>query len=172
MSSSNRYYRPYLSDQEESDSESETESQFSSESESSQSSGGIGSPLALARAGGPSMLNLTNKIDPRIQPQFKNGVQYSLYDMSGVSDLPFTGTSFDVETGNQTSILIVNSRDRDRDIYPQPSQFTLRVPRIYKNITSFQILQLKLLSAFFYFRPDKENITLQILENGRTLLNS
>jgi len=172
MSSSNRYYRPYLSDKEESDSESETESQFSSESESSQSSGGIGSPLALARAGGPSMLKLINKIDPRIQPQFKNGVQYSLYDMSGVSDLPFTGTSFDVETGNQTSILIVNSRDRDRSIYLQPSQFTLRVPRIYKNITSFQILQLKLLSAFFYFRPDKENTKLQILENGRTLLNS
>lgn len=172
MSSSNRYYRPYLSDKEESDSESETESQFSSESESSQSSGGIGSPLALARAGGPSMFKLTNKIDPRIQPQLKNGVQYSLYDMSGVSDLPFTGTSFDVETGNQTSILIVNSRDRDRSIYLQPSLFTLRVPRIYKNITSFQILQLKLLSAFFYFRPDKENTKLQILENGRTLLNS
>ena len=161
-----------MSDKEESESESETESQFSSESESSQSSGGIGSPLALARAGGPSMLKLTNKIDPRIQPQFKHGVQYSLYDMSGVSDLPFTGTSFDTETGNQTSILIVNSRDRDRSIYLQPSQFTLRVPRIYRNITSFQILQLKLLSAFFYFRPDKENTTLQILENGRTLLNS
>ena len=172
MSSSNTYYKPYLSDKEESESESETESQFSSESESSQSSGGIGSPLALARAGGPSMLKLTNKIDPRIQPQFKHGVQYSLYDMSGVSDLPFTGTSFDTETGNQTSILIVNSRDRDRSIYLQPSQFTLRVPRIYRNITSFQILQLKLLSAFFYFRPDKENTTLQILENGRTLLNS
>jgi len=172
MSSSNKYYRPYLSDKEESESESETESQFSSESESSQSSGGIGSPLALARAGGPTMLNLTNKIDPRVQPQFKHGVQYSLYDMSGVSDLPFTGTSFDVETGNQTSILIINSRDRDRSIYPQPSLFTLRVPRIYKNITSFQILQLKLLSAFFYFRPDKENTKLQILENGRTLLNS
>jgi hypothetical protein len=41
----------------------------------------------------------------------KYGVQYSLYDMSGVvSDLPFTGTSFDTETGNQTSILIINSR--------------------------------------------------------------
>jgi hypothetical protein len=93
--------------------------------------------------------------------------------MSGVvSDLPFTGTSFDVETGNQTSILIINSRDRDRTIYAQPTQFTLRVPRIYKNITSFQILQLKLLSCFFYFRPDKQNTTLTILENGRTILNS
>jgi len=167
-----RYYRPYLSDQEESESESEILSESESDSGSSISSEGIGSPLALARAGGPTLFNLTSKIDPRIQPSLKHGVQYSLYDMSGVSDLPFTGTSFDVETGNQTSILIINSRDRDRSIYAQPTQFTLRVPRIYKNITSFQILQLKLLSCFFYFRPDKQNTTLTILENGRTILNS
>ena len=167
-----RYYRPYLSDKEESESESEIVSDSESESGSSISSEGIGSPLALARAGGPTLLKLTSKIDPRIQPSYKHGVQYSSYDMSGVSDLPFTGTSFDVETGNQTSILIINSRDRDRGIYAQPTQFTLRVPRIYKNITSFQILQLKLLSCFFYFRPDKQNTTLTILENGRTLLNS
>ena len=167
-----RYYRPYLSDKEESESESEILSDSESESGSSISSEGIGSPLALARAGGPTLLNLTSKIDPRIQPSWKHGVQYSSYDMSGVSDLPFTGTSFDTETGNQTSILIINSRDRDRSIYAQPTQFTLRVPRIYKNITSFQILQLKLLSCFFYFRPDKQNTTLNILENGRTLLNS
>ena len=177
MSSSQRYYRPYLSDKEESDSESEILSDSDSESGSSISSmlsEGIGSPLALARAGGPSLLNLTSKIDPRIQPSSKYGVQYSLYDMSGsdTSDLPFTGTSFDTETGNQTSILIINSRDRDRSIYAQPSQFTLRVPRIYKNITSFQILQLKLLSSFFYFRPDKQNTSITLLENGRTLLNS
>jgi len=167
-----RYYRPYLSDKEESESESEVLSESESESGSSITSEGIGSPLALARAGGPTLFNLTSKIDPRIQPSWKHGVQYSSYDMSGVSDLPFTGTSFDVETGNQTSILIINSRDRDRSIYAQPTQFTLRVPRIYKNITSFQILQLKLLSCFFYFRPDKQNTTLTILENGRTLLNS
>ena len=167
-----RYYRPYLSDKEESESESEIVSDSESESGSSISSEGIGSPLALARAGGPTLLKLTSKIDPRIQPSSKHGVQYSSYDMSGVSDLPFTGTSFDVETGNQTSILIINSRDRDRGIYAQPTQFTLRVPRIYKTITSFQILQLKLLSCFFYFRPDKQNTTLTILENGRTLLNS
>ena len=131
----------------------------------------IGSPLALVRAGGPSMINPVKQVEFRIQP--KKGAQYFPFDLSGAFDgtLPLSGTSFDMNTGVQTSILIINSRDRDRNVYPQPTFFTLRVPRIYKNITSFQILQLKLLSSFFYFRPDKENTDISILENGRTIPN-
>ncbi len=175
MSSQNRYYAPYMSDDEE---RSEASSDASSvSSEDSQLRGDliddlIGSPLSLVRAGGPTLVNTTKAIDLRVQP--KKGIQYYPFDLSGDFDktLPFTGTSFDMNTGIQTSILIINSRDRDRNVYPQPTFFTLRVPRIYKNITSFQILQLKLLSSFFYFRPDKENTSIEILEYGRQILNS
>jgi hypothetical protein len=169
------YYKPYSSDTEDSESDSGSETSETSDT-SSISNDGIGaqygSPLALARAGGPSLLKLTGPINTRIQPVPKHGVQYSAYDMSGVSDLPFTGTTFDTETGNQTSILIINSLDRDRNIYLQPTFFTLRVPRTYRNIVSFQILQLKLLSSFFYFSPDQNNTSLRILEYGRTLTNA
>lgn len=169
-----KYYRPYMSDDDE---KSDASSVSSASSDSSSLSDDlvsdmIGSPLSLVKAGGPSMLNLVKSIDYRIQP-VKKGIQYYPFDLSGEYDptLPYTGTTFDMNTGTQTSILIINSRDRDRNVYPQPTFFTLRVPRTYKNITSFQILQLKLLSSFFYFRPEKENTDITILENGRTIPN-
>lgn len=165
-----RYYRPYMSDDDEKSDASSMTSESSSLSDDIVDEL-IGSPLALVRAGGPSMVNPVKQVEFRMQP--KKGVQYFPFDLSGDYDksLPFTGTSFDMNTGIQTSILIVNSRDRDRNVYPQPTFFTLRVPRIYRNITTFQILQLKLLSSFFYFRPDKENTEISILENGRTIPN-
>ncbi len=164
-----KYYRPYMSDDEEKSEASSVSSDDSSLSDDVVDDM-IGSPLSLVRAGGPSMINPTKQLDFRIQP-VKKGVQYYPFDLSGEFDktLPFTGTTFDMNTGIATSILIVNSRDRDRNVYPQPTFFTLRVPRIYRNITSFQILQLKLLSSFFYFRPDKENTDITILENGREI---
>ena len=165
-----RYYRPYMSD----DDEKSDASSMTSDSSLSDDlvDDMIGSPLSLVKAGGPSMLNLIKSIDYRIQP-VKKGIQYYPFDLSGEYDptLPYTGTTFDMNTGTQTSILIINSRDRDRNVYPQPTFFTLRVPRTYKNIISFQILQLKLLSSFFYFRPEKENTDITILENGRTIPN-
>lgn len=164
-----RYYKPYTSDDDEKSEVSSTSSDSSSLSDDVVDTM-IGSPLSLARVGGPRLVNPTKRIDYRIQPARK-GLQYYPFDLSGELDpsLPYTGTTFDMNTGTQTSILIINSRDRDRNVYPQPTFFTLRVPRIYKNITSFQILQLKLLSSFFYFRPEKENTDITILENGRTI---
>ena len=166
-----KYYRPYMSDDDEKSEASSVSSDSSSFSDDLVDDM-IGSPLSLVKAGGPSMLNPVKQIDFRIQPS-KKGVQYYPFDLSGEFDptLPYTGTTFDMNTGTQTSILIINSRDRDRNVYPQPTQFTLRVPRVYRNITSFQILQLKLLSSFFYFRPEKDNTDISILENGRLIPN-
>lgn len=168
MSFQNRYYRPYMSDDEEKSEASSVSSEGSSLPDDLVDDM-IASPLSLVKAGGPSLVNLKKALDLRQQP--RKGLQYYPFDLSGEFDpsLPFTGTTFDMNTGIATSILIINSRDRDRNVYPQPTFFTLRVPRIYKNITSFQILQLKLLSSFFYFRPDKENVAIQILEYGRTI---
>lgn len=70
-----------------------------------------------------------------------------------------------------TSIIMLDSRDRDRGVFVQPTNVTLRLPRVYSNITNFQVVQIKLLSSFFYFRPDKNNINISILELGRTVAN-
>lgn len=82
-----------------------------------------------------------------------------------------SGNLLKPQTQTVTSIIMVDSRDRDRNVFAQPTSLTLRVPRVYKNVTNFQIIQLKLLSAFYYFRRSKENIDISILELGRTVLN-
>ena len=68
-----------------------------------------------------------------------------------------------------TNIIMIDSRNRDRSYYPQPTDVTLQLPRTYKNISNFQVVQIKLLSAFYYFRKGKENIFLTTLEFGRTI---
>jgi len=67
-----------------------------------------------------------------------------------------------------TSVVMIESIDRDIVAFPQPTNLTLRLPRIYKNVTGFSIIQIKLLSAFYYFRAAKENISISILELART----
>ena len=63
---------------------------------------------------------------------------------------------------------MLDSRDRDRNVFIQPTNVTLRLPRVYSNLTNFQVVQIKLLSAFYYFRADKNNLDISILELGRT----
>jgi len=67
------------------------------------------------------------------------------------------------------SIIMMDSRDRDRTVFVQPTNVTLRLPRVYSNVTSFQLVQIKLLSAFFYFRADKANTDISIQELNRTV---
>jgi hypothetical protein len=97
-------------------------------------------------------------------------------------DLPFDSKQYDT-SGNKiwgdnamtqqatTSIVMLNSRDRDRSVYPTPANVTLRLPRVYANIASMQVVQMKLLSSFLYFRREKNNTCLTINEFGRILYN-
>lgn len=42
----------------------------------------------------------------------------------------------------KTSLVSIKSINRDRRIYPTPFNFQLKLPRVYKNITKFQLVQL------------------------------
>ena len=68
-----------------------------------------------------------------------------------------------------TNVIMMDSRDRDKVAYPQPTNLTLRLPRIYKNITGISIMQMKFLCSFYYFSAVKVNTSLSILEIGRTI---
>ena len=107
---------------------------------------------------------------------------YAPFNAAFNIDLPFDSKQFDtsgtkiwpedtVARQATTSIIMLNSRDRDRIVYPTPANVTLRLPRNYTNITSMQVVQMKLLSSFLYFRADKNNICLTINEFGRILYN-
>ena len=71
-----------------------------------------------------------------------------------------------------TSLFLIDSKNRDKSAFPQPTSFTLKPPRVYKNVVSIQVTQIKLLSSFFYFRADKGNIVLPLVEIGRIEINS
>lgn len=163
------YYQPYLSD---SDSDSDSSSITSSDT-STDGIYPIGSTDSLRQAGAVSetpVTEITNRIQPRTGNS-KAGLEYSVYDVSGVLNIP-SGTKFDTTAGTYTSILMINSLDRDRNVYVQPTFFTIRLPRTYRNVSQFSITQMKLLSSFYYFRPGKENVSLQVVEQGRTVVKN
>jgi hypothetical protein len=66
-----------------------------------------------------------------------------------------------------TSLFLIDSVNRDKNAFPQPTNFTLRLPRVYKNVSSIQVTELKLLCSFYYFSVSKSNIYLPVIERGR-----
>ena len=161
QSSHQSFYQPYESESDDSSSISSTSTNTRGE-------------IDTKALGAINLDDPAKQISERIQPRSRNGVEYSSFDLSGNYDksLPYSETTFDKSAATYTSILMINSLDRDRQVYVQPTFLTLRLPRTYRNVTSFQITQMKLLSSFFYFRPDKANTTLTILEQGRTIMKN
>jgi len=177
---------PYQSDTEESDSDDFTSSDSESDSGSSTPTdtqanfAQFASNLQLAEAAGQDLPTNESQIELR-KAEGKNDINYAPYKEAFNIGLPFDskdvkGTEKSTEIWKNdkppemkqiTSIIMLNSRDRDRNVYPDPVELTLRLPRVYNNIISLQIVQMKLLSSFYYFRPDKYNLSIQINEFGR-----
>ena len=42
----------------------------------------------------------------------------------------------------KTSLISIKSTNRDRNVFPTPFNFQLKLPRVYKNVTKFQLVQL------------------------------
>ena len=81
-------------------------------------------------------------------------------------------TKFETARKEVTTLFLIDSKNRDKTAFPQPTSFTLKPPRVYKNVVSIQVTQIKLLSSFFYFRVAKGNTFLPIIERGRESINS
>ena len=80
-----------------------------------------------------------------------------------------TGTNLGFTTADMTSLFMLNSRDRDTNAYPLPTFFTLRLPRVYKNVKSISLNQINLLNSFFNFTAQQQNTTMYVYEEGRVL---
>lgn len=48
----------------------------------------------------------------------------------------------DPPTATKTSLVSIKSTDRDTNVFPTPFRFQLKLPRVYKNVTKFQLVQL------------------------------
>ena len=133
---------------------------------------------SLQEAGGPDFADFARQLQYENESQTPYNRYYSPYnrhnpdnvDIESLYVFPSTLVEKKVTPPKMTdvnSIFLVDSMNRDRQVYPQPTTFTLRTPRVYKNIKSIQISQLKLLSSFYYFSASKGNIFLPVIEKGR-----
>lgn len=98
-----------------------------------------------------------------------NGDGYEIAETATIKPPAPKGEAAPAETTTKTvtNVIMIDSTDRDTIAYPQPTNLTLRLPRTYKNVTGFSIMQIKLLSAFYYFSAIKQNINISLLEIGR-----
>lgn len=154
-----RFYKPYLSDDDE---------VSDTESESSVSSGSSGSSSAGQSSATESRQNIFAS----------NGFPVDKMSGDKIPDNPsgaavaFKQTTTKFAAAKNSTTIMLNSTDRDTNIYPQPTHFSIRLPRIFRNVVGISVTQIKLLSSFYYFSASKNNTSLRILEYGRQLTNS
>lgn len=174
------YYRPYLpSDSDLSDADSEysgTESVESTASLRPDNAGpdiegpdfaalanALNTPVDLAQAAGPSLVTEVQQIAYG-ENRLDSRTSYSAY---GITDL--SGQELKTVGTDTPTVIMLQSRDRDKTVFTQPTDCKLFLPRIYKNVTGFSIIQLNLTSAFYYFRSNKFNLQSDIQEEGRII---
>lgn len=58
--------------------------------------------------------------------------------------------------------ILIDSRDRDITKYPNPSEYVIDLPTIYKNVTSARLVSAELPSSYYVFSSSKGNTTLKI----------
>jgi len=160
-----KFYRPYLSD-----SDSDYESDSSGSSSGSGTSSGSGSSTESEKASvKPSQL-------AKLSPNLFSGDGAFINEISEDNKVPFVQKNAAI-TFNQTNLafvntklsssIMLNSTDRDTNIFPQPSSFSIRLPRVYRNVSSISVSQIKMLSSFYYFSDTKNNTSMRIQELGR-----
>ena len=105
------------------------------------------------------------------------------------SSLPPTGIDLseemrpalhDVVTGDQfhehrvTSVVMVDSLDRDQQVWPSPTVMALKLPRVYKNIERIDIVQVKFFCGYFMISAARKNNTIKVSDAAlpQTISNS
>lgn len=184
MSGDGAYYRPYQESPKPSDEEpisdtdagiesSEYDSDYSYETQRGQL------PYAptnrfeppdraeLYRMGGPALSgNKANEFTTR------EGAPFDKSGWDPAKPINYGKTEFKTASKGSATMLLVDSLNRDRVAYPQPTHLQLHLPRVYRNVTGITVSQMKLLSAFLYFRNNKYNTNFKVYEEGRTLPNN
>ena len=190
------YYRPYLpSDSELSDAESES-SQGSSWSRSSTPRPGNANPdyidprepspdyklfaealnAPLAKPAGPSFVTTkqedyyaSRRLDPRTTySAYKPPTRIELTENDFSS---YTSTITAETASNIQTVIMLQSRNRDKSVFPYPTNCQLFLPRDYKHVVGFSIAQINLTSAFFYFSRLKSNVDIKMYEQNQIVYN-
>lgn len=64
--------------------------------------------------------------------------------------------------------ILLDSRDRDYDAYPDASEYRVMLPTLYKNIIKARLVSAEIPTSFYVFTEDAGNTTLNIAVAGET----
>jgi len=143
--------------------------------DSSSDTSSVASDESLESASGPNFADfarqLTYKKDNEGNDYFYPYDQVKKEEKAGTYEFPttFTEKKDPPKTADLTTLFLIDSLNRDKSAFPQPTSFTLKLPRVYRNVKSISMTQIKLLCSFYYFSDSvaKSNIYLPIRERGR-----
>jgi hypothetical protein len=128
------YYRAYRSSDEADESEEDTDE---SDTEDMRIRREQDPRYAILRAPGP---NLTTS--EKQQEYLKNSIVGAPWDDStNITSLENHVYLLPPKT-TKTSLFSIKSNNRDRKLFPTPYNFQIKLPRVYKNVTKFQLVQL------------------------------
>jgi hypothetical protein len=72
------------------------------------------------------------------------------------------------KTRRVTSVLMIDSLDRDQTIYPLPTSLRLKLPRVYKNVERVAVVQVRMLNGIYPFSASRGNTTFYVTQGGVT----
>ena len=148
--------------------------------DSSSDTSSVGSDESLEQVTGPNFADFAKQLT------YKNGNEGNSYffpfeqdkkeEPKSTYEFPSTFTKKEEppKSTDLTTLFLIDSLNRDRVAFPQPTNLTLKLPRTYKNVKSISLTQVKLLCSFYYFSDSssKSNIYLPVIERGRESLTT
>jgi hypothetical protein len=64
--------------------------------------------------------------------------------------------------------ILLDSRDRDFDAYPDPSEYRIMLPTVYRNIQSARLVSAEIPASFYVFTAEAQNTSLDITVGSTT----
>jgi len=124
------YYHPYDSDE-------SAESDITDDSEDAEDRRLQDPRYAILRAAGPALTTATD------QQKYMNGpaVGAPWDESTNIKSLK-DHVYLDPPKSTKTSLISIKSSDRDHTVWPTPFRFQLKLPRTYKDVTKFQLVQM------------------------------
>lgn len=140
MATEPKYYQPYLSDeesQESDDSDIDSDSDRSSDTSDSAAKGLDDPRYAIIKASGPSFKTINEQL------LYQKGKDLGSTYQSDLSANTISNSLLykDPKKTIQTTLFSFRSENRDTQIYPTSSDFSIKLPRPYKNVTQIQLVQ-------------------------------
>ena len=130
------YYRPYRDDDEDED---DDDANSATSATTGTTTDDEEDPrYAIVKAAGPSFNTLSSQMD------YERGsaAAGASYEPAPASTFSNSVLYLNPTRKTQTSLFSIKSTNRDQSVYPTASHFSLKLPRVYKNVSQVQCVQI------------------------------